>query len=255
MLETLTLSEKRKMILILLLQGPKTIEEIKECLNCRSSPAMVQIRILLKKKLIEESDNKYCLSSLGEFLVPEMENVVRLFETLSTPENYWTEMDIESLPNHMLERIGDIGKAELEIPQRAYIFECCEKMVQYMERCNTLIEISSIFKNPYIREYVWIAEKRIPVSLVFTKDVAERLETEYPQIFYRFLRMDNVRFFITDNIEFASCTITDNFLALSLFTKSGYYCNHNLISYEKSALEWGTDLFLYYRSIAQVRTP
>ena len=51
LLDVLFLSEKRKNLLLLLLDGPKTIEEIKNTLDVRSSPIMTQIKILMKQDL------------------------------------------------------------------------------------------------------------------------------------------------------------------------------------------------------------
>lgn len=252
-LEILLLSEKRRDILLCLKSGPRTIDDIKGQLNCKSSPVMVQIRILLRHRIIEEKNGYYALTKLSEILIPEMERIIDLFETLDAPMNYWARMDIRSLPPHMLDRLNEIGQPSIKIPDRAHIFDCSDKLIRGLKESSSLMEISSIFKSVYIQEYVRLAESGIPVSLVFSPEVASRLETEYPEIFYRFMHLDNVRLFFTDNIRFGSCTVTDRFLSLSLFTKGGFYFNHNLISFKESAIEWGTDLYLYYRNMASVR--
>ena len=48
LIDTIFFSDKRKNLLLLLKDGPKTIEEIKTELEVSSSPIMAQIRILLK---------------------------------------------------------------------------------------------------------------------------------------------------------------------------------------------------------------
>ena len=60
LLDVLFLSEKRKNLLLLLLDGPKTIEEIKSTLDVRSSPIMTQIKILMKQDFNVE--NNSCIS-------------------------------------------------------------------------------------------------------------------------------------------------------------------------------------------------
>ncbi|MDD4248513.1 MAG: ArsR family transcriptional regulator, partial [Methanosarcina sp.] len=55
LLDVLFLSEKRKNLLLLLLDGPRTIEEIKNTLDVRSSPIMTQIKIMMKQDLIVEN--------------------------------------------------------------------------------------------------------------------------------------------------------------------------------------------------------
>ena len=51
LIDTIFFSDKRKNLLLLLKNGPKTIEEIKTELEVSSSPIMAQIRILLKDGL------------------------------------------------------------------------------------------------------------------------------------------------------------------------------------------------------------
>jgi predicted transcriptional regulator len=40
-------------------------------------------------------------------------------------------------------------------------------------------------------------------------------------------------------------------MALSLFCNSGIYYNHNLVSFDESALKWGKELFDHYKGIAR----
>jgi predicted transcriptional regulator len=59
------------------------------------------------------------------------------------------------------------------------------------------------------------------------------------------LALENIKFFLyPGEIRIANLTVTDKFFLISLFSKNQkYYDRENLISYESSALKFGTELF------------
>ena len=64
--------------------------------------------------------------------------------------------------------------------------------------------------------------------------------------------MENAQIFVCDNkIELDSSLVTDRFISMSMISKNGRYYNHEMVSFEKSALEWGKELFNYYRDMSE----
>ena len=101
------------------------------------------------------------------------------------------------------------------------------------------MEISSIFKIIYIDEYLKLAKEGLKILFIFSKEVMDRLKVEFQNIYNDYKNIKNVTFFVSDSIKIASCTITNNFISFSLFTKKGYYINHEMISYNSSSIQWG----------------
>ena len=71
LIDTIFFSDKRKNLLLLLKDGPKTIEEIKTGLEVSSSPIMAQIRILFKDGLLVQNGDSYELSVKGKAYCPQ----------------------------------------------------------------------------------------------------------------------------------------------------------------------------------------
>jgi predicted transcriptional regulator len=67
--DTIWLSEKRKRLLLLLMEGPRNIDQIKKSLNVTSKAMMPQIRILMDNDLILEDNRVYHLSEIGGIVV------------------------------------------------------------------------------------------------------------------------------------------------------------------------------------------
>jgi len=69
LLDILTFSEKRENFLILLREGPKSLEEIRSSLNVTSSGMIPQIRKLEERNLVQRTGKNYELTDM-ELLLP-----------------------------------------------------------------------------------------------------------------------------------------------------------------------------------------
>jgi predicted transcriptional regulator len=49
----------------------------------------------------------------------------------------------------------------------------------------------------------------------------------------------------------ASLTVSEKFMALLLLNKKGKLDRNLLISFESEAIEWGKELFMYYRELSR----
>ncbi|MDR0766911.1 MAG: winged helix-turn-helix domain-containing protein [Methanosarcinales archaeon] len=250
--DVLFLSGKRRQILLNLMEGPKTIDDIKSYLNSKSSPLMVQIRILTRNFLIQEKNGVFSLTPLGEYTVREMRNILDMFSVFDENPEYWGEAELTAFPAYLLSRIGELGAVKLCFPDKAHIFDRTRPVEKSLKNVESLIEISSIFKQEYVTDYLGIAERGVSVAFVFTQEVIDRLEKEFPESYFKYMKRENVRIFVCPEIKLASCMVTDKIISLSLFTKKGYFFNHDLISYDHSAILWGTDLFHHFRSLSMI---
>lgn len=252
LIDTIFFSEKRKNLLLLLKDGPKTIDEIKTKLEVSSSPVMAQIRILLKEGLVVQKRDVYELSVKGKLIVPRMEPLLSTFRVFGDNFDYWARQDLRTLPPHLLERIGELGKCSEIIPEKTHIFDYPPEITDPLQRSGVVMEVSSFFRPGYPYLYLDLARKGIEVSLVLEKPIYEKLVSDYRKDVEEFITMKNTRLFICRNkIELASCMVTDLFISLSLFSKDGRYYNHEMVSFEKSAIFWGQELFDFFLEISE----
>ena len=253
--DVLFFSEKRRQILLYLLEESRTIDDIKTYLNSKSSPIMVQIRILTRNFLIQEKNGMFSLTPLGEYTVKEMKNVLDMFTVFDKKPEYWGEVELTAFPAYLLSRIGELGNVKLSYPDKAHIFDRAREVEKSLAATNTLIEISSIFRQEYVTNYVEIAESGVSVAFVFTQEILDRIEKDFPESYQKYMNLENVRIFFCPEIKLASCMVTDKMISLSLFTKNGNFFNHDLISCDENAVLWGTDLYHHFRSLSRIHTP
>jgi predicted transcriptional regulator len=252
LIDTIFFSDKRKNLLLLLKDGPKTIEEIKTRLEVSSSPIMAQIRILLKEGLLVQKDDSYELSLKGKLIVPKMEPLLSTFKVFDENHDYWARQNLRTLPLHLLERIGELGSCRELVPERTHIFDYPPEIMDPLYKSKTVMEISSFFRPGYPSLYLDLAKRGIEVSLILERPIYERLVSDFREDVEEFLNLKNTSIFVCDNrIELASSIVTDRFIALSMISKEGRYYNHEMVSFEKSALSWGQELFNYYKNLSE----
>ncbi len=252
LIDTIFFSDKRKNLLLLLKDGPKTIEEIKKGLNVSSSPIMAQIRIMLKEGLLVQEEDCYSLSVKGKLIVPKMEPLLSTFQVFDENHDYWARQNLRTLPPHLLDRIGELGSCKELLPQKTHIFDYPPEIMDPLYSSRTVMEISSIFRPGYPSLYLDLAKRGIEVSLVLERPIYEKLVSDYRADVEKFLNLKNTGLFVCDQkIELASSIVTDRFLSLSMVSKEGRYYNHEMVSFEKSALVWGQELFNYYKDLSE----
>lgn len=252
LIDTIFFSDKRKNLLLLLKNGPKTIEEIKTELEVSSSPIMAQIRILLKDGLLVQKGDSYDLSVKGKLIVPKMEPLLSTFKVFDDNHDYWTRQNLRTLPSHLLDRIGELGTCKELVPERTHIFDYPPEIMDPLYRSKKVMEISSFFRPGYPGLYLDLAKRGIEVSLVLERPIYRKLVRDYRKGVEEFLNMENTCLFVCDDkIELASSIVTDRFISLSMISKDGRYYNHEMVSFEESALEWGKELFCYYRDMSE----
>lgn len=247
LLGTLFLSDKRKDLLLLLMEETRNIDEIKNILNVTSSAIMTQIKILINQGLIIHEDDLYRLSDIGVVIVKKMNPLLNTLRVFSENKDYWENHNISAIPPHLLERIEELGHCEFVEPELDRMYETPKRIEEKLIRSTQVMEISSYFNPAYSSTYIELIKKGTKVCLIITKPIFERLKNEYSAVLQEYLTRENANIFVCNcPIKVASSVVTDRFIAISLFYKNGIFHNHAMMSSEETALKWGEDLFLHY---------
>ncbi|KKH97944.1 hypothetical protein EO95_01870 [Methanosarcina sp. 1.H.T.1A.1] len=249
LLELIFLSEKRKDILLFLQEGPKTIGEINKCLNASAVAVLPQLKKLREDSLVFKIEDVYILSSLGIAVAGRMQAMVSLLNVFGNGYEYWANHAIECIPPSLRNRIGDLENCTFsEPPDRTHLFEPHREFVENLAISRRINGIASIFHPLYPSFFLTFAKKGADISLLVTRPVYERIIEEYRTEFREFLNFENACFYVCDEkIEF-SHVVTDRFLSLSLPFSGGIFDHkQDVMCFDPIALQWGEDLFAYYR--------
>jgi predicted transcriptional regulator len=246
------LSEKRKDVLLLLEEGPKTGDEIKTALNVNSTSIMPQIKKLKEGRLIVQDDrNTYKLSEMGEIVVEKMEpllNTVRVFE-----ENYdyWTNHDFTAIPESLLNRIDELGNYFMLEPDLNRLFEVPEDFRKNLLESRDVKMFLSYFNPLHVKMYSELARKGAEICLILTEPVFDRMKKDYYDDLKALVESRNVQIYICDKNVTLKDVVTERFCSLVLFDKKGKFDHQRLMSFDESALKWCEELFLYYKGMSR----
>ena len=240
-------SDKRKKILLLLLRGPKPLEEIRGTLKYTTTGMLPQIRILEERNLVRREDKKYALTEIGKLITTFLEPLVQTAGVIKQQEEFWQEHDVGAIPPHLFMRISELGNTRIMKHGVEEIYEPHMEFLEMISKSKKVMCISPMVHPAYPEFLAQLGEKGTEVSIVLTKITFDRVKKEYSDALARALSSKKVSFYISEDIKLTSI-VTDSFFNISLFYKNGVFDSRNdLISLDKSALLWGEELFNYYK--------
>ena len=240
LLDLILLSEKRKNVLLLLLEGPKDIETIKKALSASATAVQPQVKKLKEQHLVVQEKNLYRLSEIGRVVAEKMKPLVDTLAVLEENVDYWADREMNEIPDFLLRRIYELGHCTIIEPQIDHVFEMIPEYVKNVRLAKKLDAVLPSF-------YMEIAEKGIPISLVLPKSVLKRWVEDYREQTEQYLKKENAKLFTcTDCERIPAITATDSFMAMALFPKSTVFDRKYVICFEPGSLVWGKELYNYY---------
>jgi len=247
LLDLILLSEKRKNVLLLLLEGPKNIETIKKALSASATAVQPQVKKLKEQHLIVQEKNLYTLSEIGRVVVEKMKPLVDTLAVLEENADYWADREMSEIPPFLLRRISELGHCTIIEPQVDHMFEMIPEYVKNARMAKELKTAISYFHPLFPSFFLEIVEKGIPVSLVFPESILKRWVEDYREHTEQYLKKENAKLFVCKDCErIPSIVAADNFMAMALFPKSTVFDRKYVLCFEPGALAWGKELYGYY---------
>ena len=249
-------SEKRKNILLLLKEGPRDIDQMKTSLNETSRSIMPQIKKLLQKRLIVLDGVNYRLSEIGELIVENMGPLLSTMRVIEENKDFWVTRDLSVLPNHLFNRLGEIGHYLLIEPDLNRMFELPKEFKDNAIKSKKVSTFISYVHPQVPSLYLELIEKDVSLSLLMTKMAFKKLQSEYPIEMKAISSSSNVEIFLCkEDIHLPTLAVTGWFTYLCFLNVEGRYDHRDIISFDESALLWGTELIDYYRSKSEAYSP
>ena len=212
--------------------------EIKDHFNVSSPEITPRLKEMeVSNFIFRKDDNKYYITQIGKVVARYFRPLIDVLNTIEKDEEFWKEHILDDIPQHLLERIYDLGECSLLEDSLENIYDANRDYTGNLLKSNVIMGISPIFIPAYPALFVELVQKNIPITLILTKKVFEKIKNEYRDELQTYLEHDKTRLYVTDNVKIAF-TVTDYFLSLSLFFKNGSYDpQHDLMGFDESALE------------------
>lgn len=250
--DTLWLSEKRKNLLLLLMEGPRDMGQIKTSLNVTSKAMTPQINILKKDELVVQEEESYELSDIGRLIVGNMLPLLNTLEVIEDNREYWASRDLSVLPENLFLRLGELGECMLIEPDLNHMFDLPREFTENLKKAGQILTLVSYYHPLYPSLYSELALSGVEMSIMVTEPVLDRMKNDCKEEFENIISAKNTHLEVcSEKTGLPTLAITDRFMYLCLFDKQGKYDHSKIMSFDSSALEWGRELFMHYRSEAR----
>ncbi len=247
LLSILTFSDKRKDILFLLQDSPRTLSDIKDYFDVKSPEILPRLKEMEAANLITRQEGMYWLTSLGKVSAIHYKPFLDTLTAIETNEDFWRDHDLSAIPDVLLNRIQELKECRVIRDEHEHIYDTHKTFLENILSSAHCIGFSSIFLPGHPSMFLELARSNIPISIIATPNVFFKLKSEYSIEIEEFLKFKHASFHVYDNAKIAFM-VTDRFFTLSLFFKNGTFDPRNdLIGFDSSSIKWGEDLFKYYK--------
>lgn len=251
LLSLLASSKLRRDILIYLEDGPRTLSELRDHLGVGSSQLSTKLRELLEYDLIAAERKNYSLTIQGRIILENywpLANTVDLFDRHGS---FWKTHDIECIPAELRTRIGELHNSEYVKDDTEDINRTLSMLLKIMTDAKQICGVSSIYEDSIVGTLLSRAKHGIPVEMILARSVMDRMEREHNDIFKEFSGCANYHHYAIDEEIKTPLILTDTHLYFSTYYSDGVFdTQSNLVSNDPVALNWGRDLFDYYKARA-----
>ncbi|WP_369425118.1 helix-turn-helix transcriptional regulator [Methanothrix sp.] len=245
-LSVVTASEKRKNLLLLLRNGPRTMDEIRAILNVTTTGMLPQIKILTEHGLVTKERGEYRLTVLGEIISAHLKDLVDTLDVLEREETYWRDHDLSAIPPHLRMRIRELAGYRLISSGEEELYESHHEFLEKIRHSQRVHGFSPVLHPVYPRFFLDLARKGTEITLILTESVYEKCQRQYGEMLEEGMRYENARLQISNEEFRFAFVVTDIFFSLTLFFRDGRFDTKvDLNSLDSNALKWGEDLFTY----------
>jgi predicted transcriptional regulator len=247
LLSILTFSEKRKDILFLLEESPKTLSEIKDYFDVRSPEILPRLKEMEEATMIVRQDGMYRLTCLGKVAVVYYRPFLDTLTAIEANGDFWSNHDLDAIPETLLNRIQELKDCRIVKNEHEHIYDSHNSFIDNVSSSTYFMGFTSIFLPRFPAMFLELARKNIPVSIIVTPNVFFKVKNEHGADIEEFIKFKNTSFHVYDNAK-VSFGVTDRFLSLSLFFKNGTFDpRSDLVGFDSSSIKWGEDLFKHYK--------
>jgi len=245
----LLFSDKRKNFLLLLAEGPRNINEILDLLQVSRISLLPQIKKLKEEGLVVQNGDVCSLSIIGDILVKKAKPLLDAASTFEENDSFWSHRKLDSIPFHLLKRIGDLKGSQLLEPGLTHGFDLFPELVNHFAESSKVMLLFSYF-HPQIPSFsLELAKRDFQLQLILSRDSFDRFSGDFRDTGEKILAKKNASIFVYSGAPLeipALIAISKSALLLGFFNKKGRFEGQYLLNFESRALSWGKELFEYY---------
>ena len=237
----------RSKIMLILLEGGRTVGELEKITNTRSTTFLHSIKDLMDLDLVEKRHQVYSLTNIGRIQAVALEDLLNTIITINQHHKFWRSHDLSSIPMEMQKSIGMLGRGEIVEDAPETPLKIWEDFINSIITAKVIRTVTSILIRGFVAAIPKAVENGADVEIIVTNAVLEAISNWKDDI-NKNLKKENFKLFVMDYDAKISFTMTESFLNLGLANNDGSFDMGADVMYrgEKPVL-WGTMFYEYYK--------
>jgi predicted transcriptional regulator len=247
-------SRFRIAIIDALSKKPMRLADLRRAVNSNAPNTSSKAKELEGMGMVERVDGDYQLTPYGQAVRGRMQDSFEFYTTYEKFKEFWIKHETSGIPNYLWIRLGDLSNSNLVLTTPIDVTGVHDSFVVLLNSIKKrFYGVSPIYQTEYLDATHMMVEKGVDVKLVLTTEVAKicakALREEGARLFDK---SKNCEMCILDNLNVAF-TVSEAFLSFALKSKhlEASYMDMDLQSYDQRVIQWGMDLFEYYRKQAK----
>lgn len=242
-------STMRTLLLIILYNEDKTLNEMRDELKKPSATILHGLKELQTHNLIKKEKKVYSLTSNGYLLATNIIKLINNWYAIDKNKVFWNDHDLSSIPKNFLNKIYLLRNAELISSTTDNLSNTFNTYIKLLEESNNLTIILPIYSENHFRHLIDIIKNKkiINLKLLINADILKSMHKN-KYIKKSLIENDKVTIIKTNKSQKIFLTYSEEFMSLTLFFNDGHYDDSQiLIDKSEDAIRWANDLFNEYK--------
>lgn len=241
------MSEKRKLVLLLLKDGARDMEDLLFALDTSRMALLPQVRILEEHHLVSHYRDTYELTKIGKLVVDEMCPLLDTIDVLNEGISYWGTRSLDFIPPHLLNRINELGKSKIITPSPADMYDIHDDFHEMSKNSSAVFSVTSFLYSHFPELFDEITLHGAHMNVIIPGELFDKLRMSNSIGLERILSNNRVDLFVhPGSFRFLSFGYNDNNAILTPLNDSGDFDNRHILCTDPRALQWIKELYEHY---------
>lgn len=243
-------SSMRTLILVVLYNHRKNLNEIRDDLKKPSATILHGLKELEENNLIKKERKYYTLTSNGYLLATNVIKLIDNWYTLEKNKFFWNNHDLSGIPENFLNKLYLLKDAEFISSSTSDLSNAFNHYIELISESEELTIILPVYSENHFKNIINLLKTNQlkHLTLVINSEILKTMK-QSRYIKKSLLKNENVEIIEIYQNPKLFLTFSKDFMALTLFFRDNHYDDSQMIiDKNKSAIKWSNGLFNYYKT-------
>ncbi|MBN2518507.1 MAG: winged helix-turn-helix domain-containing protein [Candidatus Altiarchaeota archaeon] len=247
-------SKLRLAILDALKEKPMRLADLRNAVNANAPNTSSKAKELEDMGLVERMEGDYQLTPYGRAIVQRMSESLQFYATYEKFKEFWETHDTSGIPDFLWARLGDLEDSRLVTVDEGDMTAIHNTFMELLKSVQkSFCGVSPAYHKEWWAMLVSLAKKGVDTHIIVTSEIIRMcIKNAGGNQIKELDSCSNAHFGLCQENLKVAFTVCESFLAMGLNDKGGRYTmDMDLQSTSPRAIQWGLDLFEYYRKQAK----